>query len=141
MRTSSFAQPETKPSSTSQSITSAKILVADDEAEVGEIIELMLCQCGHQVTVVNGGQEAIDAFFSEDYDLVITDVYMPEVSGEEVVRAVKESMSGVPVLLITGWALQIDISELGVDGVIAKPFTKETLSQHVIEVLGDKGKS
>jgi CheY-like chemotaxis protein len=138
MYASSLARTETKPTSGSQSISPAKILVADDEPEVGEIIELMLCQCGHQVTVVNGGQEALDAFFSEDYDLVITDVYMPEVSGHEVAKVVKKSTAGVPVLLITGWALQIDMSELGVDGIIAKPFTKETLSHHVIEALGDR---
>ncbi len=141
MYASSLAQTETKPTSSSQSISPAKILVADDEPEVGEIIESMLCRCGHQVTVVSSGQEALAAFFSEDYDLVITDVYMPEVSGHEVARAVKESMSRVPVLLITGWALQIDISELGVDGIIPKPFTTETLSHHITEVLGDKRKS
>jgi CheY-like chemotaxis protein len=141
MYISSLAQPETKPTNTSQSTSPAKILLADDEPEVAEVIELMLLRCGYFVTVVNSGQEALDAFSAENYDLVITDMYMPDLSGQEVARAVKGSMTGVPVLLITGWALQIDPSDIDIDGMIAKPFTKETLSQHVTEVLSGKSKN
>jgi len=101
----------------------------------------MLLRCGYLVTVVNSGREALDAFSAENYDLVITDMYMPDLSGQEVARAVKGSMAEVPVLLITGWALQIDPSEIDIDGMIAKPFNKETLSQHVNEVLSGKNKN
>ena len=138
MHLSSLAQPETKSTNTSQSTNPAKILLADDEPEVAEVIELMLLRCGYFVKVVNSGQEALDAFSAENYDLVITDMYMPDLSGQEVARVIKGSMTGVPVLLITGWALQIDPSEIDIDGMIAKPFSKETLSQHVNEVLSGK---
>ena len=141
MHLSSLVQPRTQPTNTSQSTNPAKILLADDEPEVAEVIELMLLRCGYLVTVVNSGQEALDAFSAENYDLVITDMYMPDLSGQEVARVVKGSMAGVPVLLITGWALQIDPSEIDIDGMIAKPFSKETLSQHVTEVLGGKSKN
>ena len=141
MSISSPTQPETQPTSTSQSTCPVKILLADDEPDVAEVIELMLCRCGHQVTVVNSGQEALDAFSAENYDLVITDMYMPDLSGQEVARIIKGSMAEVPVLLITGWALQIDPSEIDIDGMIAKPFSKETLSQHVNEVLSGNNKN
>ena len=137
----SLVQPGTQPTNTSQSTNPAKILLADDEPEVAEVIELMLLRCGYLVTVVNSGREALDAFSAENYDLVITDMYMPDLSGQEVARVIKGSMAGVPVLLITGWALQIDPSEIDIDGMIAKPFSKETLSKHVNEVLGGKNKN
>jgi len=113
----------------------AKILVADDDPGVAEVLELILRQLGHRVVVVNSGKGALDAFSSEDYDLVITDLHMPDLSGREVARAVKEAKAGVPVILITGWGLQLDSSEMGVDGMIAKPFKKETLSQLINNVL------
>ena len=134
----SVMQPETKPTSTSQSASPAKILLADDEPEVAEVIELMLSRCGYLVTVVNSGRDALDAFSAEDYDLVITDMYMPDLSGKEVAKAVKGSTASVPVLLITGWALQVDPSEMEIDGMIAKPFSKETLFRYVTDVLSGK---
>jgi len=118
----------------------AKILLVDDDPEVAEVLALMLRKIGYQVMVVNSGQEALDAFSSDDYDLVITDLYMPNLSGREVARAVKEAKAGVPVLLITGWGLQLGSSEMGVDGIIAKPFTKDTLCQQINNVLTDRRK-
>jgi CheY-like chemotaxis protein len=116
----------------------AKILVADDDPGVAQVLELMLGQLGYEATVVNNGEEALDAFFSGDYDLVISDVCMPGISGQEVARAVKEARAGVPVILITGWGLQLDSSEMDVDGMIAKPFKKEALSQLINNVLTDR---
>jgi len=122
----------------SHASSGATILVIDDDPGVAQVLELMLDQLGFEVTVVNNGEEALDAFFSGDYDLVISDVYMPGMSGQEVARAVKEAKAGVPVILITGWGLQLDSSEMGVDGMIAKPFKKETLSQLINNVLTDR---
>jgi CheY-like chemotaxis protein len=122
----------------SHASSGAKILVADDDPGVAEVLELMLGQLGYEATVVNNGEEALDAFFSGDYDLVISDVYMPGISGQEVARAVKEAKAEVPVILITGWGLQLDSSEMGVDGMIAKPFKKEALSQMINDVLTDR---
>ena len=116
-----------------------RILVVDDEPEVAEVLKLMLRRFGHRVRIVNNGREALDAFSSEDYDLVITDLSMPDLSGREVAKAVKEAKAGVPVLLITGWALQLDPSDMDFDGMIAKPFSKETLSHHITGVLAGKG--
>jgi len=122
----------------SHASSGAKILVADDDPGVAEVLELMLGQLGYEATVVSNGEEALDAFFSGDYDLVISDVYMPGMSGQEVARAVKEAKAEVPVILITGWGLQLDSSEMGVDGMIAKPFKKEALSRLINNVLTDR---
>jgi len=103
----------------------------------------MLERLGYQVVFRTSSIEALEAFrrHPEKFDLVITDLGMQDMSGREVARAVKERKPGTPVVLITGWGVQLDAGEMekiGVDGVIAKPFSKEALSAQVAELLGSK---
>ncbi len=115
-----------------------KILIVDDDPEVNEVLELMLTQMGHEVTAVTQGQEAIARLGQETYDMVITDVFMPEVSGWEVVEAVKQKSSETPVVFITGWGAQLDREQLngsGVDGIITKPFSKQAISDELARLL------
>ncbi|MCK4242928.1 MAG: response regulator, partial [Dehalococcoidia bacterium] len=124
------------PSSTRK----VNILLVDDDPEVSEVLELMLAQIGHEVTVVAQGQEAIALFEQSDYDLVITDLGMPDISGWEVAKAVKEKRPETPVVLITGWGIQLDSEEMsrsGIEGVIAKPFSKQALVDQLARVLKD----
>ena len=130
-----------RPADMISSTKMATILVVDDDVQVSEVLELMLTQLGHRVTVAAMGEEALSAFEKDNCDLVITDLGMPDMSGREVARAVKERKPGTPVVLITGWGVQLDAGEMekiGVDGVIAKPFSKEALSAQVAELLGSK---
>ena len=116
----------------------ANILLVDDDPEVSEVLELMLAQMGHRVAVVAQGAVAIALFEQGDYDLVITDLGMPDISGWEVAKAVKEKSQRTPVILITGWGVQLDSEEMirsGVDGVIAKPFSKESLMGQLARLL------
>ncbi|KPJ54553.1 MAG: hypothetical protein AMJ37_00420 [Dehalococcoidia bacterium DG_18] len=118
----------------------AKILLVDDDPEVSEVLELMLDQIGSEVTVVSQGQEAITRFEQGEYDLVITDLGMPDISGWEVAKAVKQKSPGTPVVLITGWGVQLDSEQRnksGVDGVIAKPFSKQVLTDEMARLLKD----
>jgi CheY-like chemotaxis protein len=116
----------------------ANILLVDDDPEVSEVLELMLAQMGHRVAVVAQGAVAVALFEQGDYDLVITDLGMPDVSGWEVAKAVKEKSPRTPIILITGWGVQLDSEEMsksGVDGVIAKPFSKESLMGQLARLL------
>jgi len=113
-------------------------LLVDDEPEVAEVIELMLIQLGYQVRALNDGRQALEAFSSASYDLVVTDLHMPGLDGHELARAVKERKPGTPVLMITGWGLQVNVSEIGGDRVIAKPVTKEVLAREVAALTGEK---
>jgi two-component system response regulator PilR (NtrC family) len=111
-----------------------KILMVDDDPDVSEVLELMLTQMGHDVTAVTEGKEAIARFARDSYDLVITDVFMPEISGWEVVEAVKQKSPETPVFLITGWGLQLDreqITRSGINGIINKPFSKQAISDEI----------
>ena len=128
-------QPERK----ADAVQNARILLVDDDPEVGEVLDLMLKQLGHRVTAVNTGGAAVNTFEMGEFDLVITDLGMPDMPGSDVARAVKDIRPGTPVLLITGWGVQLDRDELPeVDGVVAKPFSKDTLSQQMSGLLAPK---
>jgi CheY-like chemotaxis protein len=112
--------------------------LVDDDPNVNEVLELMLSQIGYDVTAVSHGQEAITLFKQGNYDLVITDLGMPDVSGWDVAEAVKQRSPETPVVLITGWGVQVDSAQrdkAGVDGVIAKPFSRQTLSDEMVRLL------
>jgi signal transduction histidine kinase len=116
----------------------AKILLVDDDPNVNEVLELMLSQIGYEVTAVSHGQEAINLFEQNNYDLVITDLGMPDVSGWDVAEAVRQKSPEIPVVLITGWGVQVDSAQrdkLGINGVIAKPFSRQTLSDEMVRLL------
>jgi len=123
---------------TPDSTEKANILLVDDDPEVSEVLELMLAQMGHRVAVVAQGAVAVALFEQGDYDLVITDLGMPDISGWEVAKAIKEKSPRTPVVLITGWGVQLDSEEMsrsGVDGIIAKPFSKESLMDQLVRLL------
>ena len=103
---------------------SLRCLVIDDEAEVGRVLGDVLQTSGHRVTVLTDGAEAIAQFRAEPFDMVFTDLAMPRVSGWQVAQAVKEIAPAVPVVLVTGFGVELTAEERqtqGVDMVLVKP--------------------
>ena len=116
----------------------ANILLVDDVKALRDAFSRMLARAGHQVRVAASGREALEIFKQETFDLVLTDLGMPEMSGWEVAKYVKEKNPRVPVILITGWGAQLDdqkAKESGVDRILAKPFTIQDIIQVVSEAL------
>jgi PAS domain S-box-containing protein len=114
-----YEMPKEKP------VTPASILVVDDEEEIRRNLCDILTLQGHQVTLASGGEEGIEIFRKGEFDLVFTDLGMPEVSGWQVAKAVKEINPGTPVVIITGWGTSLSKSKMregGIDLVISKPF-------------------
>jgi CheY-like chemotaxis protein len=105
------------------------ILCIDDDAGVRELLTVCLAQFEHRVTVAAGGIEGIEMFRAamlknQPYDVVITDMGMPDVNGREVARTIKMESPGTPIVMLTGWGKSIrddgdNIS--GVDIVVDKP--------------------
>lgn len=123
----------------SRVVHKADILVVEDDKKIRDTLVSMLAYVGHKVTTAAGGEKGIAMFREGNYELVITDLGMPEVSGWKVAEAVKREGAGTPVILITGWGVQFEIEEarrVGVDEIITKPFTKEELYKCVTELLG-----
>ena len=106
------------------------ILVIDDESIIRETMASILDLEGHRVTLAADGERGIELFTSGRYDLVLTDLGMPGLSGWEVVEALKQHRMDVPVIVVTGWGVVIDQQEIDshrIDGVLAKPFDMKTL--------------
>jgi PAS domain S-box-containing protein len=119
----------------------ASILTVDDEPEVLKALGLTLEYFGHWVKDFTRGADAIKAFKEGKYDIVITDLGMPEMSGWDVARAIKKIKPEVPVLLITGWVIDLDEEKKKlVNGVISKPFSRESIAAAIAEVFPAKKK-
>ena len=116
----------------------ARILVIDDEDSVRDILSRMLKTKGHQVVVASDGEEGIDRFRSEPFDLVFTDLGMPKLSGWEVGKIIKEINPKVPIAMITGWGVEYDrkkLSESGIDLIVSKPFNFDQVIHLVSEAM------
>jgi GAF domain-containing protein/FixJ family two-component response regulator len=116
----------------------ARILVIDDEKEIAQVLADLLTRDGHQVVVATSGEAGLERATQEPFDLVITDLGMPGVSGWEVARLVKQLRPGTPVAMVTGWGDRIDPVEAqsrGVDTVIPKPFKRDLVREAVGAVL------
>src|SRR5262249_39917405 len=115
-----------------------RILVIDDEREVGDVLKDVLTRDGHQVVFCTDGESGIASLEKEAFDLVITDLGMPGISGWEVARLVKHSRPGTPVAMVTGWGDRIDpvdAESRGVDYVVAKPFKRDGIREMVSSAL------
>jgi CheY-like chemotaxis protein len=116
----------------------ARILVIDDEDSVRDILSRMLKTKGHQVVVASNGEEGIERFRSEPFDLVLTDLGMPKLSGWEVGKAIKGINPKVPIAMITGWGVELDrekLSESGIDLIVSKPFNFDQVIRLVSEAM------
>lgn len=121
-----------------EQITSAKILVIDDEASVRDILTRMLRIKGHHVVTASNGEEGIEIFKNGNFDLVFTDLGMPRISGLEVGRAIKSIDSSIPIAMITGWGMEVEkekLNEYGIDLVISKPFNFDQVIRLVSEAM------
>jgi two-component system response regulator VanR len=111
-----------------------KILVIDDEVNMVTIIKEILGLHGHNVETAANGKEGIAKFKKGCFDLVITDICMPEVSGNGVAQYIKGSdRKHIPVIGISGTAWRVE--EKMFDTVIEKPFLLKTLISSVQKLL------
>ena len=121
----------------------ARILVIDDEDSVRDVLSRMLKAKGHQVAVASNGEEGIERFRSEPFDLVFTDLGMPKLSGWDVGKTIKTINPKVPIAMITGWGVELDrekLNENGIDLSIAKPFNFDQIINLVSEAMDLKEK-
>lgn len=115
-----------------------RILIIDDDKMVRELLSDILLAAGHTVVPAAGGREGLRLFRHGAFDLVFTDLGMPECSGWEVAAGVKAIAPRTPVALVTGWGLTLDrakLKEAGVDLVLNKPFEYPDVMAVVAEGL------
>ena len=114
-----------------------KILVADDDLDLAELVAYSLRQAGHAVVTAPDGAAAIETFRNESPDLVILDVNMPRMSGFEVLETLRRT-STTPVMMLTVRSSEEDHVrglDLGADDYLTKPFSPRTLRARVRALL------
>ncbi|TVS10911.1 MAG: DNA-binding response regulator [Wenzhouxiangella sp.] len=119
-----------------------RILVVEDETELRELIGRALKKEGFAVDLCADGTEGL--FFATEYpvDLAIIDLGLPEVSGMEIIRAVRKKQRKFPILILTArsdWQDKVEALELGADDYVTKPFRLEEVMARVHALLRRTG--
>lgn len=112
----------------------ARVLVVEDDPTMGELVRRGLGEEGYDVTLVDNGVDALIAFANEQLDVAVVDVMLPQMSGFEVCRRIRESGSMLPLIVITARdAVEDRIFGLdaGADDYVTKPFHFGELSARI----------
>ena len=121
----------------------ARILLAEDEESLRELVSRALAMDGHEVVENSDGAEALVSLIREDgrYDLLLTDIRMPVMDGIELAVSAAREYPALPILLMTGYADQRERAanlQALIHDVIAKPFSLATICDAVRDALGAK---
>lgn len=119
---------------------SGKILFLDDEEDIAVMSKNILTKYGYNVTIFTKSLDAFDFFQknSNSFDLIITDMAMPDMNGREFVKKVKEIRPNIPIILCTGFSEKLymkDNQEITIDEFLMKPITNKRLLSTIKEVL------
>jgi DNA-binding NtrC family response regulator len=114
---------------------SSKVLLVDDDENLNKVLSFQLNQMGFDVTTAIDGSSGLNLFKQSTFDIVITDLQLPGMSGMELLTSIRRLDKNVIVLIITAYGTvenAVEASKLGADDYLTKPFGKETL-RFVIE--------
>ncbi len=121
--------------------SAARILVVDDRRDIREFARLALQRAGYEVRVAENGREALQLQRAAAVELLITDIFMPEVDGMETIDRFKSEYPRTRIIVMSGGAERMQdylgvARQIGVDATLRKPFTIEELLQAVRRVQG-----
>jgi CheY-like chemotaxis protein len=121
----------------------AKILVADDEQDIRDLLTFTLRFAGHDVLVASNGEEALQLAQQEKLELVLLDVRMPRMNGYEACRSLKANpaLRHIPVVFVSAWGQDSEVKmgmEAGAAGYLIKPFEPNTVILKVAELIAKK---
>jgi CheY-like chemotaxis protein len=115
-----------------------KVLVVDDDPVVGKSYNRVLSNKGYVVTTAENAREALEQMSRDEYDLVVTDIRMPGMSGLELAETVKARRPWTPVLIVTGYGDDADEKRAraaGVSGFLHKPLSPEMIEDSAAQAL------
>ncbi len=124
-------------------MTNTKILIADDDRNIGELLRIYLEKEGYSVILAENGEEALVKFDAENPDIILLDVMMPKLDGWQVCRELRKK-SECPIIMITAKGETFDKVlglELGADDYVVKPFEPKEIVARVKAVLRRTGKA
>jgi DNA-binding response OmpR family regulator len=123
----------------------AKIVIAEDEPDIRELIAFTLRFAGHEVITGSNGQEGYELAMLHKPDLVMLDVRMPKMTGYEACQSIKSTpeTAHIPVVFLSAKGQESEIEQglaVGADEYLLKPFAPDQLAQQVRQVLAKHGK-
>ena len=121
---------------------SLRLLCIDDDEQILETMQVCLGHLGHKVKVASGGKRGIELFCtallkSEPYDVVITDMSMPDVNGYQVAQAIRAESPKIPIILLSGAAgttKETEVPSTFVDAVVNKPASLKQLDELLLRL-------
>jgi serine phosphatase RsbU (regulator of sigma subunit) len=119
----------------------ATILLVDDDKNILFLLSEALKKYGYDLTLVNGGEKALEILKENEFDLVVSDLQMPKVSGIDILSVVKEKYTDTEVLLVTGYGsikTAVKAMKLGAFDYLSKPVDVEELRHKVNQALNQK---
>jgi CheY-like chemotaxis protein len=118
----------------------AKILIAEDERDIRELVTFTLQYGGHEVVAVTNGEEALESAHREMPDLILLDVRMPRMTGYEACRRLKAdpTLRHIPVVFLSAKGQELEVQtglEAGAAEYILKPFSPDQLNKRINDLL------
>jgi len=123
----------------------AKILIAEDERDIRDLVAFTLRFAGHEVVAASNGEEAVQMAPDAKPDLILMDVRMPRMTGYEACRAIKTNpkLKDIPVVFLSAKGQESEIQtglEVGAEEYLLKPFAPDQLTDRVKAILSKFGK-
>jgi two-component system response regulator PilR (NtrC family) len=115
-----------------------RILVVDDEESIREFLDIMLRKEGYEVTCVEDGQKAIDTLKKKSFDLLISDLQMPNVTGIELLKHCRETYPDLLFMMITAFGTAesaVEAMKMGAYDYITKPFKIDEVRINIANAL------
>lgn len=137
MRRSEVAGEVTEKITLKRRADRLRILVVDDDQQIRDVLKDMLTINGHKTVACADGYAALDALKRDPYDILITDLGMPGLSGLDLAGEAHEQNPAMPIAMITGWGTQLDQREMalkGIKAVLPKPFHLKDIKALVEEL-------
>jgi DNA-binding response OmpR family regulator len=123
----------------------AKILIAEDERDIRDLVAFTLRFAGHEVMTATNGEEAVDLAPKVNPDLILMDVRMPRMTGYEACKAMKANpnLKDIPVVFLSAKGQESEIQQgmdAGAEDYLLKPFAPDQLTNRVKAILAKFGK-
>jgi len=124
---------------TKESEEKKTLLIVEDDKHVLSMMKEYFEYLGYNVISASDGMDGLKMIKSENYDLLITDIVMPYISGLGLISLLKKKYPDIPAIAVTGYGKNLEklASEKRADVVLRKPFTMEILINHVHKLLED----
>ncbi|MCX6649662.1 MAG: response regulator [Candidatus Bathyarchaeota archaeon] len=113
----------------------ASLLLVDDDEMSSQILSYILADEGYDVDLAATGGTAIEKVSAHRYDLVFLDFVLPDMSGHEVAKRMKDIRPGIKILLLTGYTKSGDPEESNYERILLKPVSPEEIVKTIVEIL------